>query len=438
MSTVLALLRVWSVAMGGRELLLAVTLLLVGLGVIELWWHRKNLSRIPIRVHVNGTRGKSSVVRLIAAGLRAGGVRTCAKTTGTLARMILPDGREVPIYRPSGANVIEQKRIVATAAYAGAEALVIECMALQPALQSLCELKLVRATHAVITNARPDHLDVMGPGAKEVARALAGMTPVKGKLFTAEKEHIGELAEAAKDRETELLQLSDEEIADISAQDLAGFKYTEHPDNVALALKVCESLGLEREVALRGMWEASPDPGAMTEHELNFFGREIAFVNGFAANDPVSTEQIWRSTCNKYADRALRIAIFNCRADRPDRSRELAKSFVSWPHADYVVLMGSGTYLFAREAARLGYDSTKLVFAEGLATDELFERLIDLIPGSALVMGMGNVGGQGLGLVRYFHNRSFVSPRGDGPPPSKASWDELESVRRIDRRNVLD
>lgn len=433
----LAFLRVWSATMGGRELLLAVTALLVGLGALELWWHRRNLSKIPIRVHVNGTRGKSSVVRLIAAGLRAGGKRTCAKTTGTLARMILPDGREVPIYRPAGANVIEQKRIVATAAYAGAEVLVIECMALQPELQSLCESKLVRATHAVITNARPDHLDVMGPGAREVARALAGMTPPKGKLFTAERDHISELRDAAKDRGAELHQLSDADIAEVTSRDLAGFRYTEHRDNVALALKVCESIGVEREVALRGMWEASPDPGAMTEHELAFFGREIAFVNGFAANDPVSTEQIWRSTCSKYADRAVRIAIFNCRADRPDRSRELAKSFVSWPPADHVVLMGSGTYLFAREASRLGYDSTKLVFAEGLATDELFERIIDLIPGSALVMGMGNVGGQGLSLVRYFHNRSFVSPRGDGPPPSQASWDELESVRRIDRHNVL-
>ena len=242
---------------------------------------------------------------------------------------------------------------------------------------------------------------------------------------------------SAEDREAELHRLSDADVASIQAEELAGFKYTEHPDNVALALKVCESLGVERQVALRGMWEASPDPGAMTEHEMDFFGRAIAFVNGFAANDPVSTEQIWRSTCKKYADRAQRIAIFNCRADRPDRSKELARSFVSWPQADHVVLMGTGTYLFAREASRLGFDSTKLVFAEGLATDELFERVIDLIPGSALVMGMGNVGGQGLSLVRYFHNRSYVSPRGDGPPPSSASWDELESVRRIDRRNVL-
>ena len=64
-------------------------LLTTGLAAYGVWeWrrHARNVARIPIRVHVNGTRGKSSVTRLIAAGLRAGGVRTFAKTTGTMAR----------------------------------------------------------------------------------------------------------------------------------------------------------------------------------------------------------------------------------------------------------------------------------------------------------------------------------------------------------------
>ena len=38
---------------------------LVALGLLEAVLHRHNLSKIPIRIHVNGTRGKSSVTRLI-------------------------------------------------------------------------------------------------------------------------------------------------------------------------------------------------------------------------------------------------------------------------------------------------------------------------------------------------------------------------------------
>src|SRR5512137_274202 len=96
----------------GVKILFIIFVLLVLAGFGEAYLHRRNLSKIPIRIHVNGTRGKSSVVRLIAGGLREGGITTCAKTTGTLARMILPDASEYPIFRPAGANVIEQMRIV--------------------------------------------------------------------------------------------------------------------------------------------------------------------------------------------------------------------------------------------------------------------------------------------------------------------------------------
>src|SRR5262245_30405572 len=101
--------------MSGLGFLLLIALVLSVLGVLELIAHRAALLKIPIRIHVNGTRGKSSVTRLIAAGLREGGIVTCAKTTGTLARMIMPDGSEYPVFRPAGANIIEQLRIIRTA-----------------------------------------------------------------------------------------------------------------------------------------------------------------------------------------------------------------------------------------------------------------------------------------------------------------------------------
>ncbi len=392
--------------MTGLQLLLVITAALIVAGVVELWLLRRNLRRIRLRIHVNGTRGKSSVTRLLASGLREAGIVTCAKTTGTLARFILPDGRELPIFRPAGPNVIEQKRIVATAAAHGAEALVVECMALQPELQALCELKMLRATHGVITNARPDHLDVMGPGPTDVARALAGMTPVAGKLFTAEHEHLQIFKQASEDRGSQLVHVDAEAIARIRPEELEPFAYTEHADNVALALAVLEDLGVEREVALRGMWKTKPDPGALTEFALDFFGRHMVFVNGFAANDPVSTAQLWHQALERHPALATRIAIFNCRADRPDRSMQLGEEFARWTPADFVVLMGSGTYLFAQSAIRNGYDSGRLVFAEELDVEELFEHIVSLVESSALVMGMGNIGGEGLPLTRYFRNRA--------------------------------
>lgn len=383
-----------------------VTSVLVGAGALERFLHRRNLAKIPVRVHVNGTRGKSSVTRLIAAALREHGTVTCAKTTGTLARFILPNGRELPIFRPAGPNVIEQRRIVEVAAAHGAEALVIECMALQPELQALSELELVKATHGVITNARPDHLDVMGPTDADVARALASMTPVRGKLYTAERAQLACLEQAARDRETELVTVNEEDADEVTDAELALFRYTEHRDNVALALRVCADLGVPREVALAGMQKCQPDPGALVEYQIDFFGRRLSFVNAFAANDPVSTRQIWEEALARHPAAVTKIALLNCRDDRPERSLQLGQELPRWSAPDNVVVMGSGTYLFARSAVRNGLDATKLELCEDLDEDHVFERVLGLVKGPALVVGMGNIGGMGLALVRYFANRA--------------------------------
>ena len=61
-------------------------------------------------------------------------------------------------------------------------------MAIQPELQILSERKMIRSHIGVITNARPDHLDVMGPTVRDVALALAGTIPRKAKAFTAENQ----------------------------------------------------------------------------------------------------------------------------------------------------------------------------------------------------------------------------------------------------------
>ncbi|MEA3409625.1 MAG: poly-gamma-glutamate synthase PgsB, partial [Candidatus Eisenbacteria bacterium] len=238
--------------------LLAVAFLLYG--IAEYRVHLSNLRAVPIRIHVNGTRGKSSVARLIAAGLRAGGIRTVAKTTGSAARYIHPDGAEEPVSRPGPPNIREQLGIVRRARREGAKALVLECMAIRPDLQWLCEHRIVKATVGVITNARPDHLDVMGPTVDDVAVALAGTVPVGGALFTSEHARLQTFAEQAATQGTDLREV----LPEAADQGLSqGFTHVEHLENVVLALAVCEHLGVPSDTAVKGMWEATPDPGAL-------------------------------------------------------------------------------------------------------------------------------------------------------------------------------
>lgn len=388
------------------SLLFTVVIILL---LVEYRVHSGYLHTIPLRIHVNGTRGKSSVTRLLAGALREHGLRTYAKTTGSLPRMIMEDGREYPIYRPAGPNIIEQLRIVALAARNNADALVIECMALQPRLQSIAALKFIKATHGIITNARADHLDIMGPGERDVVLALLGTVPCKAVLFTAEQDYLEEFQEACLDRKSTLHCLGSEEAAAITDQDMSGFTYVEHKENVALVLKVCSHLGIAREVALQGMWNAHPDPGAMSEYRVDFFGREILFINGFAANDPESSEQIWRMALNRHHHLDRKIMVINAREDRPDRSRQLGEALGSWTAADRYLLMGSGGYVLFKKAVATGVDPSKFVYAEGMAVSRIFEEIVGLAGKSAMVMGIGNIGGPGLELVHYFRNRTLLA-----------------------------
>jgi poly-gamma-glutamate synthase PgsB/CapB len=324
--------------------------------------------------------------------------------------MIFPDGREYPVFRPSRANVIEQLRVVRAAARMEVDALVVECMALQPSLQSLSELKLIQATHGVITNARADHLDVMGPEVSDVARALAGTVPVGTQLFTAEQRHLPIFERAARDRNCQLVAVDDDDIARVTWDELEKFPYVEHPDNVALALRVCEDLGVDRQTALRGMWRAQPDPGVMTVFQVREAGGSVVFVNGFAANDPESTGNIWEMVLNRYGQGRRTLALVNCRADRPDRSRQLADACRHWTPADHYFVVGSATQLFAQRAVGLGVAPSKITCAEKLDCDALLPTLRRIAGPDALVMGMGNISGPGMDLVDHYRQLPELAP----------------------------
>jgi len=372
-------------------LILAVTMA----GAWEMARHRRARRRLPVRVHVNGSRGKSSVTRLIAAGLQAGGIPTCAKTTGSAAQFLHVDGSETPVERLGPPNIREQLSVFRQAADEGARALVIECMAVRPDLQRVCEHSIVRATVGVITNARPDHLEIMGPTMTDVALSLANTVPRRALLFTAEQRYASVLQQRAAALGTGLRRSSPEAV---TAADLAGFAYVEFADNVALALDVCEHLGVPRDVALAGMWRVTPDVGALEELPLPIPGRDIRLVNAFAANDPSSTLAVWRRLG---LDRAPQrpLILFNNRADRLRRARDMAPLLGTDLRAVTYVVCGEAT----RRLISLlppSVSRAAVVDAGGRDVDQLLELLSTLAADGALVVGIGNIGGIGLELVQ--------------------------------------
>ena len=110
----------------------------------------------------------------------------------------------------------------------------------------------------------------------------------------------------------------------------------------------------------------------------------------------------------KYQHVKRRIIILNSRADRPDRSKQLGEALGTWPQADRYILMGTGVYVLFRRAVACGIDASKFVYAEGMNVERIVEEIMGVSGQSAMVTGIGNIGGQGLELVRYFHNRTKI------------------------------
>lgn len=375
------------------------------LGIIEYSLHQKRIYSIPIRIHINGTRGKSSVTRLIGAALNEGGIKTITKVTGTYPRLLLEDGTETIIYRKAAANIIEQLAIVKFAARRKAEALVIECMALEPQYQTITETKMIHATIGVITNVRLDHVDIMGYTLPEIAYVLGRTIPVNQHLFTAENQ-VADVLQILADNKKSAMHITEPE--SVTDDEMKEFSYIEHKENVSLALAVCNHLGIDKFTALRGMYKAVPDGGALTCYTIKLFEKKIKFYNAFAANDPQSTFMIWKKLRSDSCIEGTKIILLNTRHDRLDRARQLAEMIGREIHneADHLLLIGQSTDVVEGMAISSGFNKNKIVNVGWVEPDKVFESILSHTKKNSTVFSIGNIGGMGARVVEYFKNRS--------------------------------
>ncbi len=385
-----------------------VTVLVLMYGALEYRRHQRYLQAIPIRIHINGTRGKSSVTRLVGAGLRAGGLRTVTKVTGTFPRIILPDGSEAVVHRKEKANILEQLDIIKFCSEQNAEVLLIECMALQPIYQRITEHQMVKATHGVITNIRLDHLDVMGPTLDDVAKAICGTIPKHSKIFTSEDRYTSYMNRVARGRSSELLVSTKDDISDA---DMQGFTYIEHKDNVALALDICSDLGVEKETALAAMKLSIPDEGVLRKFQIAREGKRILFYNALAANDPESTVMIWNAITGQSESNEHFMFVLNTRKDRPDRAAQLVEMIASLAYHS-VALIGETVEMVVSMCQKNGIPRDRVHPIGMKPTEEQFNALCSLAPAQTTLLAIGNMGVGGAELAQYFeeqhkHNHQY-------------------------------
>ena len=129
--------------------------IIIVLLIFEKWLLQRGVDSLSLRIHVTGTRGKSSVTEYIASGLSAMYPGVMAKITGVIPT-IIQNGSRNRIKRRGIARVQEQVKTIFSASRSRSGALVMECMSISPDLQQL-ESRFFRPHILVITNIRDDH-----------------------------------------------------------------------------------------------------------------------------------------------------------------------------------------------------------------------------------------------------------------------------------------
>jgi gamma-polyglutamate synthase len=310
-------------------------------GLAERRFRNSALAAVPIRIHVNGTRGKSTTTRLIHAALRQAGIPAIARCSGTAARILLPDGSELAWRRRGTPNIREMLHFLFSTRRHGARALVVECMAVHPELQWTAEHEMIRATHGVITNARADHTEYMGHSAGQVAGSLSNSIPCGSRLILGDDSQAGVFLQRASLLGTEVLHASaipEREVILPGETALPAWLI----ENRRIALAVTRSLGIADETALNGMKGYRADPGAASSGIMQLRSGPMPWLDATAANDPESFDLLvddWRRS-HMEPPVAKEIILFNHRADRQARLLEFCERSSCFNRAERVWITG--------------------------------------------------------------------------------------------------
>jgi len=351
--------------------------------------------RYSLVIHVNGTRGKSTVTRMIHALLRSQGMAVFGKTTGSKARFLLPDGTEKPVWRFGPANVREQRNMMILSAFSGKpqkRALVFECNAVKEELQCV-SMKWLKPDITVITNVREDHVQELGKP-EQAALAFASAIPENSVLVTSEGNFRDTWEAAAKQKKLRFCY--------VEAQEAGNCAF---PENAACVLGVADYLGIDRTMALKSIAGHEPDAGAFGIYTWKTNSNPVFFADARAANDVESTERLFAAAFRavKPDKDAKRILLLINREDRPERT---------WGFLQYIIDQNSALYF----DQYFCFGHVPLPFRMALKRRGLNYKIIrhvkDLdcelgkIPEhTVFISGAGNYGGTGVLITQWLETK---------------------------------
>jgi poly-gamma-glutamate synthase PgsB/CapB len=370
--------------------ILFLTLLFLFSLVLEKLLHQRRVRSITLRICVTGTRGKSSVTRMLASILRESGRTVLAKTTGSQPCVILPDGTEVEIPRRGLPSILEQKQLIKKGSALGVDSLVAELMSIRPESHYVESRHLLQPTVVAVTNVRRDHMEAMGRTEERIASVFSLAIPPASTVFVPQED-------AHYFSGQRLVQMVAD---DASAPALAlhpGLREREFIGDLNLVYSMAKHLGVPDATILAGILKTGHDIGRLRTWVWRSETRMYYLVNAFAANDPDSTLRALAKTRERLPDVSGVAGFLNLRADRPDRAEQWISDLEGGARSRFDTLFVTGAY---SKVVRRRLGGVRV--ARPSSPERIMTMLGSVLEDRTLVFGFGNMAGTGRALVEYW------------------------------------
>jgi len=363
--------------------------------LVENIVYSRRLKHIPVRITISGTRGKTTIVRLLASVLREQGRCVLAKTTGSDARYINPDGSEEAIPRRGLVSIIEQKKLIRRAHRQRVECLITEIMSISSENHFIETHKLIKPHITVLSNFRNDHLGSSRESLRTVTGQFLNDIYPGSRVFIHANEINSYIKEEADNQRATLSTVENNAPGgSAGSEKIKDLHFTE---NIDLVFSVSEFLGIEAKIIQKGIEKAEMDTGRLEVYRLRHKTRDVYFVNSFAANDPHSSSLVMEKILGLMnIVEPVIYGLLSLRSDRGERSRQWL-DFVSADGNAFknIFITGMHANVFIRELEK----SEKIkVDKPGEITDHILSR----VENRALIFGLANIKGTGKSLVEYW------------------------------------
>jgi gamma-polyglutamate synthase len=380
---------------------LTILLFILALFILYLFYERRDLARlrksVPLIITVTGTRGKSTVVRLLASVLRENGGIVLAKSTGSQAQYVLPDGSIERVPRRGLVSILEQKNALRKAVKLKADYLVIEIMSIRPENHIVESQSILKPDIVVLTNIRKDHTEAMGEQESDIAQVLQLDFAAGSKVYLPKEcEHYLDSKIIEKQHLSLTVVPASQAHTPVGSQ--SALLKNEFSENLDLVGAVSNALNIGGEVIARGTRNAKHDIGRFKIWVLRLNGKKIFAANAFAANDPESTMKILERTKELLGSKARpMIGLLNLRSDRPDRTLQWIDALNSGMGKQFTRLYVLGGHA---NVVKRKTDATTLLASK--PPDVLTKLIAESMDDHGVMFGFGNIAGAGEDLIEFW------------------------------------